>query len=112
VPALPQLRERERTRLLSSEEWRRLLAACDGDPELHCFLVLLALKTMRKSEILQRPWKEVHLDGPFPYVEIPITKNDDPKIIPLPAVAVGELKKLASFARSPRRPIVIRTLPC
>jgi integrase len=100
VAALPQLRERERTRLLSSEEWRRLLAACDGDPELHCFLVLAALTTMRKSEILQRPWKEVHLDGPFPYVEIPITKNDDPKIIPLPAVAVGELKKLASFARS------------
>jgi len=98
--AVPQLRERERTRLLSSDEWRRLLAACDGDPELHCFVILAALTTMRKSEILQRSWKEVHLNEPFPYVEIPITKNDDPKIIPLPAVAVAELKKLASFARS------------
>ncbi len=53
---------------------------------------------MRKSEILQRPWREVHLDGSFPDIEIPITKNDDPKIIPLPTSAVEELKKLPSFA--------------
>jgi integrase len=41
----------------------------------------------------------VHLDGSFPYFQIPITKNDDPKIIPLPASAVEELKKLPSFGK-------------
>ncbi|HXJ95468.1 MAG TPA: site-specific integrase [Terriglobia bacterium] len=100
VTLVPQLRERERTRLLKFEEWQRLLTACDGDSELRCFVILAALTTMRKSEILQRPWKEVHLDGAFPYVEIPITKNNDPKIIPLPAAAVHELRGLPSFGRS------------
>src|SRR5260370_33873432 len=99
VASILQLRERERTRLLSADEWRRLLAACNGDAELRCFLILAALTTMRKSEILQRCWSEVHLDGAFPYVEIPITKNDDPKIIPLPAIAVKELKRLPSFGK-------------
>jgi hypothetical protein len=55
---------------------------------------------MRKSEILQRPWREVHLDGSFPCIEIPITKNNDPKIIPLPAAAVQELKRLPSYGKS------------
>jgi len=100
VACVPQLRERERTRLLTFDEWRRLLAACDGDSELRCFIILAALTRMRKSEILQRPWREVHLDGAFPYVDIPVTKNDDPKIIPLPAVAVKELKSLPSFGSS------------
>ena len=99
VASIPQLRERERTRLLTSDEWRRLLAACHGDPELRCFIILAALTTMRKSEILQRPWREVHVDGAFPYVDIPVTKNDDPKIIPLPGVAVNELKNLPSFGK-------------
>jgi len=100
VACVPQLRERERTRLLTFDEWRRLLAACDGDSELRCFIILAALTRMRKSEILQRPWREVHLDGAFPYVDIPVTKNDDPKIIPLPTVAVKELKSLPSFGSS------------
>jgi integrase len=100
IQSIPQLRERERTRLLSIEEWRRLLTACEGDPELRCFVILAGLTTMRKSEILQRPWQQVHLDGKFPYLEIPITKNNDPKIIPLPAKAVEELKRLPSFGTS------------
>ena len=100
VATIPQLRERERTRLITPDEWRRLVAACNGDPELRCFIILAALTTMRKSEILQRPWIEVHLDGAFPYVDIPITKNDDPKIIPLPTVAVAELKRLPSFGKN------------
>jgi integrase len=100
VAPVPQLREHERTRLLTSDEWRRLLAACHRDSELRCFVILAALTTMRKSEILQRPWSEVHLDGAFPYVEIPVTKNDDPKVIPLPAAAVKELGLLPSRGKS------------
>jgi len=99
VASVPQLRERGRTRLLSVVEWKRLLAACKSDKELRCFVTLAALTTMRKSEILQRPWSEVHLDGPFPYFEIPLTKNNDPKIIPLPEVAVRELKGLPGYGR-------------
>ena len=90
VESIPQVRERERTRLLSIEEWRRLLAACEGDPKLRCFVILAGLTTMRKSEILQTSWQEVHLDGNFPYLEIPITKNNDPKIIPLPASCLSD----------------------
>jgi integrase len=100
IASVPQLRERERTRLLTYDEWKRLLAACDGDPELRCFIILAALTTMRKSEILQRPWKEVHLEGAFPYIEIPITKNDDPKVVPLPAPAVQQLRSLPSLRTS------------
>ena len=100
VSSIPQLRERERNRLVDLKEWRRLLNACSGDPELKCFIVLAALTTMRKSEILGRPWQEVHLDGEFPYIVIPITKNNDPKIIPLPASAVTELKNLPSFGNN------------
>jgi len=62
--------------------------------------VLAALTTMRKSEILGRPWREVHLEGAFPYIQIPITKNNDPKVIPLPVSAVKELKNLPSFGNS------------
>ncbi|MCL4540109.1 MAG: site-specific integrase [Bacteroidetes bacterium] len=108
IRSIPRLRERERTRLLTIEEWRRLRDGCEDDPELRCFVILAALTTMRKSEILRRPWREVHLDGSFPYLEVPITKNNDPKIIPLPAKAVEELKKLPSFGISeyvfPARP--------
>ena len=100
VSSIPQLREHKRTRLLDLKEWRRLLTACNGDPELRCFVVLAALTTMRKSEILRRPWREVHLDGGFPYIQVPITKNNDPKVIPLPASAVEELKNLPSFGNS------------
>jgi hypothetical protein len=62
-------------------------------PDRRRFVILGALTTMRKSEILRRSGKEVHSDRPFPYVEIPITKNDDPRIIPRRALAVAELKK-------------------
>ena len=100
VSSIPQLREQERNRLLDLWEWRRLLNACSGDPELKCFVALAALTTMRKSEILGRPWQEVHLGGEFPYVVIRITKNNDPKVIPLPASAVKELKNLPSFGNN------------
>src|SRR5215469_16804921 len=36
----------------------------------------------------------------FPYIEVPVTKNDDPKIIPLPTSAVEELRELPSFGKS------------
>ncbi len=115
ISSIPQLRERERTRLIDLKEWRRLLTACDADPELKCFVVLAALTTMRKSEILTRPWREVHLDGGFPYIEVPITKNNDPKVIPLPASAVEELRNLPSFGRSdylfPAKPTPRRSDP-
>ena len=39
------------------------------------------------------------MDGPFPYFEVPLTKNDDPKVIPLPAIAVRELKRLPSYRK-------------
>jgi len=94
---VPQMREKPRTRLLGLDEWKRLLEACGDDRELRCFLILAATMTCRKSEILQRRWAEVHLAGDFPCMEIPVTKNSDPKIVPLTTVAVEALKKLPSL---------------
>jgi len=100
VSLVRQRREPERTRLLGLDEWQRLLDACRKDPELPCFVILASVTTARKSEILSRHWSEVHLHNEFPYMEIPVTKNDDPKIVPLPAVAIEELKKLPSYGKS------------
>jgi integrase len=55
VASIPQLRERERTRLLTSDEWRRLLPACHGDPELRCFIILAALTTMQSPRSFKGP---------------------------------------------------------
>ena len=88
----------EKTRFLSAEERQRLLAACkaSGWPRLYG-LVLMALTTgARKGELLGLRWADVDLDRAV--ASVSVTKNNDPRILPLvPAVVV----ELARFKAGP-----------
>lgn len=82
----------ERTRFLSDGERERLLAACRASawPRLYA-LVLLALTTgARKSELTGLRWGDVDLVRGVAYVGR--SKNNDPRVLPLVAAVLGELK--------------------
>ena len=70
--------------------------------------IILAITTMRKGEILPRKWEDVCLEGEIPFIHVPVTKNSDPKTVPLPQIVVDALKKLPSYETSvylfPSRP--------
>ncbi len=98
-----------RTRFLSQEEARRLLAACrcSSWPRLYA-LVLLALTTgARKSEMLGLRWADVDLDQAR--ATLARTKNGDARVLPLVPALVEELRKFKGAAtawvfESPRDP--------
>lgn len=109
VKGVPQYREPPgRDRFPTVEEFKKLINACDPDIELRTAILVYSMTTLRKSELLRRRWTEVHLDAQVPYVSIPITKNHDPKKVPLPAIAVEALRILPSYGKSeflfPSRP--------
>lgn len=102
VAAVPQRREPPpRNRFLHPEQLQRFFAVCrkEGDAELEAFVTLAATTGARKGEILPRRWSDFHLDGAAPYMVIPMTKNNHPKILPLPDLAVDRLRQLPSFGR-------------
>jgi len=93
--------EQPRDRLIDpATEWPRLAKECQADAELWAFVLVAATTTARKNEILQRKWTDVDLDGENPYIRIPRTKNDDPKILPLPPAAVEALRRLPSYGKN------------
>jgi integrase len=67
------------------------------DLELKAFLVLASTTGMRKGEILARKWGEVDLDSQNPCIYVRLTKNNEPKRIQLPDIAVGALRALPSY---------------
>ncbi len=98
--AVPTRRENRRERFASPEEFRRLIAGSSEDPELEAFIYLAAMTAMRKSEILERRWDEVFLNAELPYLRVPITKNGDPKSVPIPDAVVESLKRLPSYGKA------------
>ena len=52
---------------------------------------------MRKGEILSRRWSDIDLDSGNPCVYVRQTKNDEPKRIQLPDMAVAALRALPSY---------------
>lgn len=107
--AVPQFKEPEgREVLVSSESVYQLLAELQDDYEVYAAAVALIVLNLRKNELLARKWSDVELEGDFPRILIPTTKNKRPKNIPLPASLVPILKKLPSFGASeylfPSRP--------
>jgi len=52
---------------------------------------------MRKGEILSRKWSDIDLDSGNPCIYVRQTKNDEPKRIQLPDMAVTALRALPSF---------------
>lgn len=99
VKSVAQYREPPgRDRFPTVAEFKKLIEACAEDVELRTAVIVWSMTTLRKSELLSRRWTEVHLEGQMPYMLVPITKNRDPKKVPLPDVAVEALKMLPSYA--------------
>jgi integrase len=72
----------------------------NDDPELKAFLVLAPTTGMRKGEILSRKWSDIDLDSSNPCIYVRLTKNDEPKRIQLPDMAVTALRALPSVITS------------
>ena len=83
------------------EEIVAMIRLCEvkGDLELKAFLVLAPTTGMRKGEILSRRWSDIDLDSGNPCVYVRQTKNDEPKRIQLPDMAVAALRALPSYGR-------------
>ena len=82
-----------RTRSLSEEEAQKLIQnACKHLQPV----IITALNTgMRLSEILSLKWNQVHIDNVIePYLELPVTKNNQKRFIPLNRDMVDLLKHL------------------
>ncbi len=80
-----------------------MIQVCEekGDLELKAFLVLAPTTGMRKGEILSRKWSDIDLDSRNPCIYVRQTKNDEPKRIQLPDMAVTALRALAYKSVAP-----------
>ena len=100
VSVVPQEKEPPgRDRFPEPEEIVAMIRVCDenGDLELKAFLVLAPTTGMRKGEILSRRWSDIDLDSGNPCLYVRQTKNDEPKRIQLPDMAVAALRALPSY---------------
>ena len=100
VSVVPQEKEPPgRDRFPEPEEIVEMIRVCEdkGDMELKALLVLAPITGMRKGEILSRKWSDIDLDSANPCVYVRQTKNDEPKRIQLPDMAVAALRALPSY---------------
>jgi integrase len=111
-PSLPSGRDRRLDSCPNEsgldEEARLLNAAAESSRPWLRAAVVIALETcMRQSELAGLTWGRVRLDVEYPYVDLPKTKNDRARRVPLscraveafeslrPAVVVGVIGKLS-----------------
>lgn len=87
--------ETERERVLTTEEQRRLLTACQNPARQHIFpLVLAALDSgCRRGELLKLRWREVDLDKGTITVIAQNAKTSKPRIIDLEPITIQELRQ-------------------
>jgi integrase len=74
----------------------RLFKVCDASNSTWLGAATrLAIETcMRQAELAGLTWARVHLSGQYPYVDLPKTKNDRPRRVPLSTRAVKAIQSL------------------
>jgi len=93
------------------DEEARLLEACATSTRkwLRSAMVISLETCMRQSELASLTWDRVHLGAEYPYCDLPKTKNDRARRVPLSAKAVlafQELKPTAgAIGRVPVLPV-------
>lgn len=91
--------EVKRDRVLSHDEEKRLLAACDG-PRAHLRpLLIAALDTgMRRGELFKLVWADVDLEAGHIRVKAEKAKTQRARLVPVTTRLAGELKVLREKA--------------
>ena len=86
-----------RDRILSTEEQRKLLEACQNDNRRHLYpLILVALDTgCRRGELLKLQWLYVNLEKGTVRIVATNAKTDRQRLIDLEPITVTELRRLA-----------------
>jgi integrase len=85
-----------RDRRLSGDEEKRLLEAADKSsrPWLKAAVIISIETCMRQSELAGLIWDQVKLTSEYPHVDLPKTKNDRPRRVPLSERALSAFKSL------------------
>lgn len=102
-PSMPDGRNRRLSHVVDDngkDEETRLLEACSGSsrPWLRA-AVIIALETcMRQGEIAGLTWNRVRLDVDYPFCDLPQTKNERPRRVPLSERAIAALRSLMPAA--------------
>ena len=95
--------------VVNREQFQSLLDHCGV--ELRVFVTMATVLALRKNEApsrsRSRKWTEVRLDS-HPSLEVPFTKTDRPKSLPMPKEVASALKELPSYGKAeylfPSRP--------
>ena len=78
------------------DEEARLLTACAGSsrPWLQAAVTISLETAMRQAELAGLTWDRVKLNAEYPHCDLPKTKNDRPRRVPLSTRAVKAFKSL------------------
>lgn len=98
-PSLPEGRDRRLSHLVDAkgkDEETRLLEACAASsrPWLRSAVIIAIETCMRQGELAGLTWDRVRLDAAHPHCDLPKTKNDRPRRVPLSARAVEAFRSL------------------
>lgn len=85
-----------RDRRLAEDEEKRILDAAQKSsrPWLRAAIIISIETCMRQSELAGLVWDRVKLTADYPHVDLPKTKNDRPRRVPLSMRAVSAFKTL------------------
>ena len=86
---------KSRSRVIKHDELDAMFKAAATEPfPWNNYWTLLFLTDVRKSELCSMKWEDLDLRHKPPTWTIPVTKNDDPKVLALSATAAAMLKEL------------------
>jgi integrase len=78
------------------DEEARVLKACEGStrPWLRAAVTISLETAMRQSELAGLTWDRVMLNAEYPYCDVPRTKNERPRRVPLSTRAIAAFRSL------------------